>query len=55
MGKGKRSKELKEIDAYYIVIRERRADVIRLSEEPSDTVEINRNADKKQKKDKEEK
>ena len=44
--KGKRSKELKEIEDYYTVIPERRAEVIKLSKEATDIVEINRNTDK---------
>ena len=49
MGKGKKSKEHKEINYYYFVITERRAEVIKLSIEATNTVEINRNADKNNK------
>ena len=49
ISKGKRNKEPKEIDDYYIEITQRRADVIKLSKEATDTVEPNINADKARK------
>ena len=49
MRKGKRSKELKAIKDYYIIITERRAEVIRLSKEATKVVETSRNAVKEAK------
>ena len=45
MGRGKRNKEFKEIEDYYNVITERRTEVIQLSKEATDIVEISRNTD----------
>ena len=46
IGREKTNKELKDIEDYFNVNKERRANLIKLSKEATDIVEVNRNKDK---------